>query len=284
MSLRDELRFTPGETVLAEVDARARPLAPGGKAATTKSFADQGDELAELQERLYAEGTQPGARRRVLVVLQSMDTSGKSGTIKHVAGEVDPQGLAITAFKAPTPEERRHNFLWRVRRRVPGPGRIGLFDRSHYEDVLIARVHGLAAPDVLERRYEEINRFEARLTGEDVTVVKLMLHISFEEQRARLLARLDDPAKHWKFNPGDLDERRSWDAYMEAYQVALDRCSTDVAPWYVVPADRKWYRNWAVAVILLETLRELDPQYPRPDLDVEALKARLLAAEDPVRS
>ena len=270
-SLRDALRVPPGDPVdLAALDPRSTPLAPGGKSKTASAMAADGAELARLQEALYA-----SAARRVLVVLQGMDTSGKGGVIEHVIGLVNPQGVTIASFKKPTAEEREHHFLWRVRRQVPRPGFLGIFDRSHYEDVLVARVRGLAPEDVIEGRYDEINRFEEDLADEGVTVVKCFLHISYDEQRARLLARLDDPTKHWKFNPGDLEERKLWPAYQEAYQLALARCSTDTAPWYVVPSDRKWYRNWAVGRLLLETLTALAPTYPATDLDVPALKARL---------
>ena len=275
MRLRDALRHDPGGPSFAGLEPDATPKAPGGKRRTLAKLEQRGVELADLQERLYAEATQPGATRRVLLVLQGMDTSGKGGTIEHVIGLVNPQGVAIASFKKPTAEELRHHFLWRVRRRVPAPGRLGIFDRSHYEDVLIARVHHLGDRATIERRYDEINRFEAKLAQEGVAIVKVFLHLSFEEQRERLLARLRDPDKHWKFNPGDVEERQRWPDYQGAYDLALERCSTEHAPWYVVPADHKWYRNWAVGRLLLETLRELDPQYPRPDLDVEELERRL---------
>jgi len=205
-----------------------------------------------------------------VLLLQGMDTCGKDGTVKHVVGQVNPAGLRITSFKKPTEEELGHDFLWRIRRALPDPGFLGIFNRSQYEDVLIVRVHDLAP---WQGRHEEINRFEA---DAGVTWVKCMLHISSDEQRERLLARLDDPRKRWKFNEGDLAERAHWDDYAAAYQDALERCDTDAAPWYVVPADRKWYRNWAVQQLLLETLRELDPRYPeRADLDVPALERAL---------
>ncbi len=274
-SLRDRLRIAPGEPVdLAALDPRATPLAPGGKSATKTAMEQQGGPLAALQEALYAQAT-TGAPARVLVVLQGMDTSGKGGVIEHVIGLVNPQGVQISSFKKPTPAELRHHFLWRIRRAVPRPGMIGIFDRSHYEDVLIARVHQLAPAETIERRYADIARFERQLVADGVAVVKCFLHLSYDEQRERLLARLDDPAKHWKFNEGDLAERARWTDYQEAYRTALERCSSPEAPWYAVPADRKWYRNWAVGTLLLETLRELDPRYPTPELDVRALKKRL---------
>jgi PPK2 family polyphosphate:nucleotide phosphotransferase len=230
-------------------------------------------ELAELQERLWAEH-----RRAVLVVLQGMDTSGKDGTIKHVMSGLNPQGMHVHAFKAPTPQELRHDFLWRVRRQVPGPGVIGIFNRSHYEDVLIGRVEHLAPAAEIERRYAAINRFEARLVRAGVRLVKVMLHISFEEQRQRLVERLEDPAKRWKFEVADIDKRARWDDYQAAYDLAIRRCSIPEAPWYVVPADAKWFRNYAVSRLLVETLREMDPRYPQPDLDIPGLLARLRPA------
>ncbi len=255
---------------LAALDPRATPLVPGGKKKTAAAMAADGAELARLQEALYAT-----AARRVLVVLQGMDTAGKGGVIEHVIGLVNPQGVHIHSFTQPTAEELRHHFLWRVRRALPEPGMIGIFDRSHYEDVLIVRVHALATPEVVEKRYGEIARFEAGLADQGYALVKCFLNISYDEQRERLLARLADPDKHWKFNEGDLAERKRWADYQEAYRIALERCSTPSAPWYAVPADRKWYRNWAIGRLLLETVRELDPQFPQPDLDVDALTKAL---------
>ena len=270
-SLRDALRVSPGEPVdLAGLDPRATPLAPGGKRKTADAMAADGAELARLQEALFASGD-----RRVLVVLQGMDTSGKGGVIEHVIGLVNPQGVHIQSFKKPTAQELRHHFLWRVRRALPEPGMIGIFDRSHYEDVLVVRVHRLATPEVVEKRYSEIARFEAGLADQGYALVKCFLNISYDEQRERLLARLEDPDKHWKFNEGDLAERQRWADYQEAYRIALERCSTPQAPWYAVPADRKWYRNWAIGRLLLETVRELDPRFPRPDLDVKTLTKAL---------
>jgi PPK2 family polyphosphate:nucleotide phosphotransferase len=272
-SVRDALRVAPGEPVdLGRLDPRATPAAPGGKKKTVAAMAAAGPELADAQEALFAERA-----RRVLVVLQGMDTAGKGGVIDHVFGLVSPQGVHIRSFKKPTEEERAHDFLWRIRAALPAPGQIGIFDRSHYEDVLVARVHELAGPDELERRYDAINEFEAGLVAEGYTLVKCFLHVSYDEQRERLLARLADPAKHWKFNEGDLAERARWADYQEAYRVALERCSTPAAPWYAVPADRKWYRNWAVGRLLAETLDDLDPQYPKPHLDVDRLRTALAA-------
>ena len=274
-SLRDILRAPAGPVDLGAIDPADTPLAPGGKARAIEATQEHGERLARLQEMLYAEGTTDGATRRVLLVLQGMDTCGKDGTVKHVIGMLNPQGCHITGFKAPTEEERRHHFLWRVRRALPAPGMIGIFNRSHYEDVLVVRVHDLVPEQVWSGRYAEINRFEQQLAGNGVTIVKCFLHISPAEQRRRLLARLADPTKRWKFNPADLAERGHWTDYTAAYEAVLERCSSSAAPWYVVPADRKWYRNWAVAQLLAETLGELNLSYPRPDLDLAALRAQL---------
>jgi PPK2 family polyphosphate:nucleotide phosphotransferase len=278
-SLRDILRVSGGPVDLSAVDPAATPRAPGGRKRAAREMADQRGRLVALQEALYAEGTGVGATRRLLLVLQGIDTSGKDGTISHVIGMLNPQGCRITSFTVPTAEEGRHHFLWRIRRAVPPPGYLGIFNRSHYEDVLVVRVHGLVPPQVWGGRYAEINRFEQQLAADGVTLVKCFLHLSWEEQRRRLLDRLADPTKHWKFNPGDLDERDRWDGYTAAYQDALERCSTAAAPWYVIPSDRRWYRNWAVARLLTETLAELNPAYPAVDLDVPALQARLAAQE-----
>lgn len=274
--LRELLRVPGGAGVdLSSYAADATPAGPRDKAAGLAATALMGEHLADLQERLWATST-AGERRRILLVLQGMDTSGKGGTVKHVIGLFNPSGCRIRAFKAPTPEERKHSFLWRIRKALPEPGEIGIFDRSHYEDVLIARVRELAPPEEIDRRYAEINRFEKSLTDDGVTVVKVFLHISYEQQRRRLLERLDNPDKHWKFNVGDIEERTLWPAYQRAYEIAIERCSTPEAPWYLVPADRKWYRNWAISKLLLEHLEALDPQYPKADFDVEESRRRLL--------
>jgi PPK2 family polyphosphate:nucleotide phosphotransferase len=269
----DLLRLPPGPVDLRSIETDAAPGYDGDKKSGKADLLAIGEELFDLQQRLFA-GKADGARS-ILLVLQGMDTSGKGGTLKHTVGLVDPQGVRITSFKAPTKEELAHDFLWRIRAGVPGPGMIGVFDRSHYEDVLIARVRRLAPDEEIERRYGAINDFETELTEAGVTVVKVMLHISPEEQKARLLARLDDPTKHWKYNPGDLAERARWAEYRAAYEVALERNNTERAPWYVVPGDKKWYRNLAVGNLLLETLRTLDPKWPAADFDVEAEKKRL---------
>ncbi|MFH9083852.1 PPK2 family polyphosphate kinase [Streptomyces sp. NPDC017673] len=274
--LQDLLRLSPGERIdLSRYDARATPGAPDGKQAARAEADRMGKQLARLQERLWAAAT-AGDHRRVLLVLQGMDTSGKGGTVKHVIGQLNPSGCRITAFKAPTEEERRHDFLWRVRRALPEPGEIGIFDRSHYEDVLIARVRHLARPAEIGSRYGLINDFERSLAEDGVTLVKCFLHLSYDEQRRRLLRRLDRPDKHWKFAPGDVDERALWPDYQKAYELALERCAAPYAPWYLVPADRKWYRNWAITRLLLERLRDLDPRYPDADFDVAECRERLL--------
>jgi PPK2 family polyphosphate:nucleotide phosphotransferase len=273
----DLLRLPLGPVDLADIDAAATPAFDGDKAAGQTALADLGPRLAELQERLFAEG-RTGGKRRLLLVLQGMDTSGKGGTVRHVVGEVDPQGLTIASFKAPTREELAHDFLWRIRRQLPAPGMLGVFDRSHYEDVVIVRVHELVQKRVWSRRYATINRFEESLVAKGTVVVKCFLHISKEESRDRLLARLDNPAKHWKFNPGDIDERAHWGAYQEAYGDALEQCNTEAAPWHLVPSDRKWYRNWAIMNILVEQLEAMALQWPKADYDVEAERTRLLAS------
>ncbi|WP_405791037.1 polyphosphate kinase 2 family protein [Streptomyces sp. NBC_00029] len=275
-SLRELLRVTPGERPdLRLLDSSGTPGGPAGKAAGLAATALLAQPLASLQERLYAAST-AGDRRRVLLVLQGMDTSGKGGTVKHVIGQFNPSGCRIKGFKAPTEEEQSHPFLWRIKQELPLPGEIGIFDRSHYEDVLIARVRELVPRNRVRSRYAQINRFEQALADDGVSVVKVFLHIGHEEQRSRLLARLDNPDKHWKFNLGDIAERSLWPAYQEAYELALERCSTDAAPWYVVPADRKWYRNWAISTLLLEHLEDIDPHYPKGDFDVEECRRQLL--------
>lgn len=272
----DVLRVPPGPVDLSAVDARGTPGFDGKKADAEKERAAVADRLADLQERLFAHG-RTGGTRSLLLVLQGMDTAGKGGTVRHVLGQVDPQGCTIRAFGPPTAEERKHDFLWRIRRELPEPGRIGVFDRSHYEDVGVVRVHGLVPKATWSRRYAAINRFEGGLVAAGTVVVKCFLHISREESKERLLARLDDPTKHWKYQPGDVDERARWDDYLTAYGDALTRCNTEAAPWFLVPADRKWYRNWAITHLLLEQLEALDLRWPEADFDVEAERQRLLA-------
>jgi len=240
--------------------------------ADDRLLADE-EHIMSLQDCLHAEG-----KRSVLIVLQGMDTSGKDGTVRYALRGLNPQGVRIVSFKAPTANERRHDFLWRIRRQLPRPGEIVIFNRSHYEDVLIAKVRALAPPKVVDERYGIINRFEAEIVKHGTALVKVFLHISEEEQRARLLTRLGEPDKHWKFSGTDISERRYWDEYQAAYSAALGRCSTAAAPWYVVPANRKWYRNWAVSQLLIETMEEMKCTYPNPHLDVRALKKSLKAA------
>jgi len=262
---------------LSAIDPSSTPGFAGGKATGAKALERGVKELANLQEQLFAESLF-GGKRSLLLVLQGMDTSGKGGIVHHVVGATNPQGLAIHGFKAPTDEEKSHDFLWRVRPHLPAAGRIGVFDRSHYEDVLIHRVRGFSTPEAIEERYGIINEFEAQLVDSGTTVVKVMLHISPDEQKARLQERLDRPDKHWKYNPGDVDERMLWPAYQEAYQIALERTSTPITPWFVVPADKKWYSRLAVQEILLTTLKSLALEWPAADYDVEAEKARLAAS------
>jgi PPK2 family polyphosphate:nucleotide phosphotransferase len=268
-------RLPAGPVDLTEIPSDATPGFDGDKKDGAAALVALGDELSDLQERLWAEGV-AGSQRRVLLVLQGMDTSGKGGVLRHTVGLVDPQGVRITSFKSPTDEERRHHFLWRIRNALPKPGYVGVFDRSHYEDVLVVRVHDLAEPETVERRYDEINQFEAEAAAEGSVIVKCMLHISAAEQKERLLARLDNRDKHWKFNPADVDERSRWGDYRTAYEIALERTNTEIAPWYVVPSDRKWYRNLVIGQLLLEHLRGMNLQWPPGDFDVEEQRRRLL--------
>jgi PPK2 family polyphosphate:nucleotide phosphotransferase len=270
MSGRDSDRWLvpPGAPFsLADRDPRDTTGAPGGKKDTKKSLEELSARLAALQDPLYAE-----SRQSLLVVLQAMDAGGKDGTVKHVFRGVNPQGVRVTSFKEPTPLELAHDFLWRVHANTPHHGEIGIFNRSHYEDVLIVRVEDLVPESVWRRRYRHINHFEWLLHDSNTRVIKLYLHISREEQAERLQARLADPCKHWKFDPGDLRKRERWDDYMAAYEEAIQRTSVEHAPWYVVPADRKWFRNWAVSRIVIETLEEMDPQYPEPAENLDGIE------------
>ena len=259
---------------LSDVDPSSTPGARGGKSAAEAELAGSAHELRGLQEKLFAQ-SRLGAQGRLLVVLQAMDAAGKGGIVNHVFSQADPYGLEVTAFKAPTEEERAHDFLWRVAPWVPGPGVIGVFDRSHYEDVLIQRVRGFAPPEEIERRYGAIVEFERGIVDAGVRVVKIMLHISPQEQAARLLARLDDPEKHWKYNTGDVDERLHWAEYMEAFQIAIDRTDAPHAPWFVVPADSKKYARAAVQRIVISELQRMRPEWPEPDFDIAAERARI---------
>ncbi|MFD6568600.1 PPK2 family polyphosphate kinase [Micromonospora profundi] len=282
-SVRKLLRVT-APVDLAAIAPRSTPGLPPPEVTGERPKAwarDQvervGAELGRQQEMLYAMATAASDRpaHRVLLVLQAMDCGGKDGTIKRVAGAMNPLGLHIRSFGPPTPQELRHDFLWRIRRALPPPGYVGMFNRSHYEDVLIARVGSLVPEATWRARYDEINSFERELVDGGVTLVKVMLHISYAEQGERLLERLTDPRKHWKYNPSDVDARSQWDDYQAAYAAALSRCGTDAAPWFVVPADRKWYRDWAVAHLLRETFDTLDLGYPPADFDVAHERERL---------
>ena len=282
-SMRKLLQVPPGSAFdLQSVDPRSTPGLPDTrevkqdqKAWSRAQLAELAGPLAEEQEKLYASAKVGDDRRRLLVVLQAMDCGGKDGTVHHVIGQLNPQGVQVRGFGVPTPEERKHHFLWRIRRALPDPGYVGVFNRSHYEDVLVARVHQLVPAERWRQRYGQINEFERELADDGVTLLKIMLHISPEEQLERLTSRLDDPTKRWKYNPSDVDARNHWQAYQEAYVAAITATSTVDIPWYVVPANRKWYRDWAVAHVLHETLVDLDLQYPEPDLDIEHEKARL---------
>ncbi len=272
-SERELLRAKPGDggrVSLSDLDADET----GGlteKKAVKKLFKQSG-RLLDLQSRLWAE-----QKRSILIVMQGMDTSGKDGTVKHVITGMNPQGVDIQSFKAPSAEEKRHHFLWRFKRVLPAPGMITIFNRSYYEDVLVARVKGLATEATIEKRYGEINRFEQELVRQKITLIKLCLHITYDEQRRRLIERLQNPDKHWKFSANDIKERAFWDDYTAAYDIALTRCNLKATPWYVIPANNKWYRDWAVAKILIETMDQMNPQVPHPKLDVPALMKRLTA-------
>jgi PPK2 family polyphosphate:nucleotide phosphotransferase len=263
----DRYRVTPGEPPrLSERDtADTQGLFEAEDEDHVDALVDANiDRMDDLQERLFAEREQS-----LLVILQAMDGAGKDSTIEHVLGGLNPQGVRVWNFGKPTEKELAHDFLWRVHKRTPGAGYIGVFNRSHYEDVLIVRVHGWAEPDVIERRYDHINHFEALLADGGTRIVKLMLHVSKDYQLERMRRRLRRSDKHWKFNPADLKERERWDEYMEAFEVALTRCSTDVAPWYVIPGEERWFRDLVVSQLLLETLEDMDPQYPEPSFDPE---------------
>ena len=220
------------------------------------------EKLVSLQERLFAE-----KKQSLLLVIQAMDTAGKDSTIRKIVGVVNPQGCRVTGFKAPSEEELAHDFLWRIHDHVPPKGYIGIFNRSHYEDVLIVRVHEWVSPELIESRYRHINEFERMLSDHGVSIVKVMLHVSKEYQLGRLRERLTNPDKHWKFNPGDLEERKLWRKYMDAYEIVLNRCSTDYAPWYVIPAEKRWFRDAVMSELLVKTLQHMGPAYPRPNYD-----------------
>ena len=256
----DIYRVKPGMQVdLSKWDPNDKALFDKGKSAGRKALVEFNRRLEALQELLYAEG-----KRKLLVVLQAMDTGGKDGAIRHVFNGVNPQGVKVTNFKVPTRKELAHDYLWRVHRHTPGNGEIMIFNRSHYEDVLVVRVRNLVPQEVWERRYAHINDFERMLADEGTTILKFFLYISKDEQKARLQSRLDEPHKHWKFNVGDLEDRALWDDYLHAYEVVLSETSTEWAPWYIVPANRKWYRNLVISDVLVETLEGFDMRYPEP--------------------
>jgi PPK2 family polyphosphate:nucleotide phosphotransferase len=271
------LVYRHGDKVAA-IDTSATPGFKGKKSDAAELQPERNKRFAQLQEMLYASSKGGDDQRSILLVLQGMDTAGKGGIVKHVVGAANPQGIRYHSFGAPTEEELKHHYLWRIRRALPPPGHIGVFDRSHYEDVLIVRVRNLVPPEVWGNRYEEINRFENKLVAAGTTIIKVAMFVSLDEQKARLAARLDRPDKYWKYNPGDVDERMLWPAYQEAYQAMLERTSTDVAPWHVVPCDKKWYSRLAILELLIEALEGLDLSWPPADFDVEAEKKRLAKA------
>lgn len=262
---------------LSAIDPNSTPGFNGKKADGQAVLAAEAVELSELQERLFA-ASRKDAPDRILLVLQAMDTAGKGGIVRHVVGAVDPQGIEHHAFKAPTDEEKKHDFLWRIEKQLPGAGIIGVFDRSHYEDVLVHRVKGLSPQEEITRRYAAIKDFERDLVAQGTRVIKVMLHISREEQGARLMERLERPDKYWKYNPGDLEDRGLWDQFQEAYQIALRQTDLNDSPWYVVPANKKWYARVAVQRLLLNALKDINPTWPPADFDVEEEKKKLAAS------
>jgi PPK2 family polyphosphate:nucleotide phosphotransferase len=271
------LVFHDGDKI-ANIDTSATPGFKGKKSDAAQLQPERNERFAELQEMLYANSRGSDDTRSVLLVLQGMDTAGKGGIVKHVVGAANPQGIRYTGFGVPTEEERKHAYLWRIRRALPPAGHIGVFDRSHYEDVLVVRVHNIVPPEVWGKRYDEINRFERKLVDDGTTIIKVAMFVSLEEQKARLSERLDRPDKYWKYNPGDVDERLLWPAYQEAYQAMLERTSTDYAPWHAVPCDRKWYSRLAILELLIEALEGLNLSWPPADFDVKAEKKRLADA------
>jgi PPK2 family polyphosphate:nucleotide phosphotransferase len=263
----EKYRVKSGDKIqLSDWDPNDRSAFDGEKDIAGEHLEKLNRELEELQELLFAQN-----KHKVLIVLQGMDTSGKDGVIRHVFEGVNPQGVRVASFKVPTAEELAHDYLWRVHKQTPGKGEIVIFNRSHYEDVLVVRVHGLVPETVWKKRYQQINDFERALVEEGTTILKFFLHIDLEEQKARLQSRLDDPSKHWKFNPGDLAERKLWLEYTQAYEDVLEKTSTDRAPWYIVPANRKWYRNLVIATILVDTLKGLQMAYPQPKEDLSGV-------------
>lgn len=269
------LRFRSGDKV-SDIDTDSSPGYSGKREDAEKVIAERGEQFAELQEMLYANGRE-GDHRSVLLVLQGMDTAGKGGIVTHVVAAGNPMGVDYHSFGKPTPEERAHHFLWRINKALPAVGHIGVFDRSHYEDVLVVRVHELVPLDELDQRYDEINTFEKELVDAGTTVIKVAMFVSLDEQKARLTERLQRPDKFWKYNPGDLEERKLWPKYQEAYQVMLERTNTDHAPWYVLPCDKKWYARLAVTELLIEALTAMNLSWPPADFDIEAERAKVAA-------
>jgi PPK2 family polyphosphate:nucleotide phosphotransferase len=264
----DQHRIKPGSKVnLAKIDPADKSGWEGSKKDAAKEVATLCDRMDQLQEMLYAE-----SKYRVLIVLQAMDTGGKDGVIRAVFGNLNPQGCRVASFKVPTPPEMAHDYLWRVHQQTPGKGEIVIFNRSHYEDVLVVRVHNFVPQEVWEKRYDQINAWEKTLADEGTTILKFFLHISKDEQKLRLEERRDTPSKQWKFNPGDLKERALWPDYMAAYEAVLSKTSTKWAPWYVVPANSNWYRNLVVARTVVAALEGLNPQYPKPAAEVDLTK------------
>ena len=274
---RKILAFRPGEEI-ADLDTGSSPGYTGAKGGSAEVQAERNERFAGLQELLYANGKAGSNNRSLLLVLQGMDTAGKGSIVKHVVGAGNPMGIQYTGFGVPTEEERAHHYLWRIRKALPAAGNIGVFDRSHYEDVLVVRVHELAPREVWEPRYDEINAFEKELVDSGTTVVKCAMFVSLDEQKRRLAERLERPDRYWKYNPGDLDERKLWPAYQEAYQAVLDRTSTDHAPWFVIPCDKKWYTRLAITELLIEALKGMQLTWPPADFDVEAEKKKLAQA------
>jgi PPK2 family polyphosphate:nucleotide phosphotransferase len=265
MSRMEKHRVVPGKKLdLKQIDPDNAAHFPGGKSEGKEELLRLNKKLEVLQELLYAE-----QKQRVLIVLQAMDTGGKDGVIRHVFEGVNPQGVRVASFKTPTPVELAHDYLWRVHQQTPARGEMVIFNRSHYEDVLIVRVHELVPKAVWSKRYDQINAFEKMLAEEGTTILKFFLHIDKDEQKVRLEARRDDPEKRWKFNVGDLKERGLWDHYIKAYEEAIGQTSTEWAPWYIVPADKKWYRNLVVASVIINKLESLNMAFPEPDFDPE---------------
>lgn len=265
--MMDRYRVAPETSIdLSQWDPADHSAFEGDKTAGREATKKLNKRLEALQELLYAEG-----KHKVLIVLQAMDTGGKDGVIRHVFDGVNPQGVKVASFKRPTPEELAHDYLWRVHKVTPATGEIVIFNRSHYEDVLVVRVHNLVPSDVWSRRYDQINAFERQLAEEGTTILKFFLHIDKDEQKERLQARLDDPEKRWKFAKGDLAERARWDDYQAAYEALLSRTSTPYAPWYIIPANRKWYRNLLISQVLVDALEGLQMRYPQPEADLDGI-------------